>query len=183
MIVLSSIGIVNSVREDYDQRQFNAELLPLFIQHSRLEGVAALQDLMIPIYLGAAVAAAENATNRDVLLRDREWTCDRTPHFEFRRGAWANVSGIPTGDYLVEGHQGPKTWGFRLLAPAWPFGVTATTGYATLADVPMDMVLFILAAAAWMYDMREIATYSTMIQHADVFPLYLLDTWTIPSYA
>jgi len=178
----STAGTVNSTKEAFVQNQFTAELMPLFIQHARLtDAAAALQDKVIALYLSAAVAAAENATLRDVRLRQREWVVLGAPRFEFRRGAWKDVVANPTG--VVVGDTGPKSWGFSIDAPATDFGVTATTGYATLDEVPTDMVSFILSAAAWQYEMRELATYSSMIQHADVIPLYLLDPWTIPTYA
>lgn len=187
--LLQRAGFVNQTLESFNQHQFTAELLPLFIQHGRLEGVADLQDRVIATYLAAAVAAAENGALRDVWKRQRAWACFGVAKFEFRRGAWRDVAvttgapPVPVTDFRLEGDVGPKSWGFSVVAPGSDFGVSATTGYATLDDVPVDMVGFILAAAAWMYEMREIATYSTMIQHADVIPLYLLDSWTIPTYA
>lgn len=176
-------GSVNLTKEEFDQRQFNEELLPVFIQHARIEGQAALQDLVIPFYLSAAVAAAENYTLRDVFLRDRAWDIQSSvPWFDFRRGAWKDIV-CPT-DHSIVGDRGPKTWGFRLTQTAGvDYTVGVTSGYATLAEVPVDMVSFILSAAAWQYGMREVASYSLLIQHATVIPFYLLDSWSIPSYA
>ena len=176
-------GSVNLTQETFDQKQFNADLLPIFVQHARIENVADLQDRVIAVYLSAAVAIVENYTLRDVWLRQRAWACEASvPVFDFRRGAWKDIV-CPT-DHKVEGDVGPKTWGFRLTQQAGvDYTIGVTSGYATLDEVPIDMVSFILAAAGWQYDMREIATYQTAIQHADVFPLYLLDSWSIPSYA
>lgn len=177
-------GSVNLTKEDYDQKQFNDELMPLFLQHARIDpAVAALQDKVIPIYLGAAVAAAENYTLRDVFARDRSWDAQASvPWFDFRRGAWKDVT-CPA-EHTIVGDNGPKTWGFRLTQTGGvDYTIGVKSGYATLDEVPIDMVSFILDAAAWQYSMREIATYSTMIQHADVIPFYLLDSWSIPSYA
>jgi hypothetical protein len=56
-------------------------------------------------------------------------------------------------------------------------------GFAAAADIPDDVVQFILTTFGAFYELREIANYSSMVFKVDIYPLWLLDPYRTLSYA
>jgi hypothetical protein len=170
-----------------------AAFLPLAKQHSRI--TATNEDLTIAIYLEAAIDSAEHYLDRDVWPTAREYT--GTPElilsqyrFRFWRGRAESVKVMQgstdiTGQAMIEGSVDPRTWGFILTFGSNPGAIVVTfaSGFATLDAMPSDLKSFILTAFGWLYEMRELANYTAMVQPANVIPEYLLLSWANSHFA
>lgn len=76
--------------------------------------------------------------------------------------------------------------------PVYPYGYVAgyyahqlviEGGFAEAADLPPDVVQFILAVFGTHYEVRESSNYSSMVFNVDNYPKYLLDSYRTLSYA
>jgi len=70
----------------------------------------------------------------------------------------------------------------------WPTGLftgqlVIESGFAAAADLPPDVVEFILAVFGTHYALRESSNYSSMVFNVDNYPKYLLDPYRTLSYA
>jgi hypothetical protein len=187
-----------------------AEILPLFKQHERVADDS--EDALCTQYIKAAVAAAENYLDRDVwptirgysgsLLMSSGHGCGCSSHghsvlpdpyrFEVRRGRATAITvtdagnvAIPVDQYMLVAPSGPQAWGYSLVPRTDLAGVKVghIGGFADMAELPPDLLQFILVTAGWMYEMREFGNYTSAVQMADDFPVYLLDSWAQLRYA
>jgi hypothetical protein len=178
-------------------------LLPLLKQHSRIEH--DLEDGLLQQYIAAGFDAAENYLGRDVITTEREYVgAART--FDYRRGLVRDLqikdaNGDPVAwsrDWRIAYMNHDKTPGLRIDMARYctcPFGddlaewtggdytLTLAGGYESPEKVPADVRQFVLVAAAAMYEVRELANYTSTVQDADFLPLHLLAAWANLSYA
>jgi hypothetical protein len=178
-------------------------LLPLLKQHSRIEH--ALEDDLLKQYLDAALGAAENYLGRDVVASERKYVgAART--FDYRRGLVRSLEIKDADDNAVAWSRDwriaymnhDKTPGLRIDMARYctcPFGddlaewtggdytLLLKGGYETPEKMPADVRQFVLVAAAAMYEVRELANYTSTVQDADFLPLHLLAAWANLSYA
>lgn len=184
-------GSVEVVEDAVNEAAFvTPELVTLFKSHARIEDDT--QDAVIAVYLKAAVAALENYTHRDVFLHTRKYKASGGLFFNWRRGAYdAIVVKDATGADVtataeVKHSKGAHGVGFQLDISAVG-GAYSTVelvgGYSTYATMPSDFLAFVLQAAGMFYEVREVLNYTSMVQHADQLPMYLIDAWVIPSFA
>jgi hypothetical protein len=186
-----------------------AEILPLFKQHERVADDS--EDALCTQYIKAAVSAAENYLDRDVWPSKRVYEgallvssgsgcgCGggvgvfTDPYrFVMRRGRATNITvkdgadvAIPVDQYALVAPSGPQAWGYSL-APTGDLAAVSLAhdgGFVDMDDLPPDLLQFILLAAGWMYEMRELGNYTSAVQMVDKFPVYLLDSWAQPRYA
>lgn len=190
--VRSTMGTVEVLSVVYDTPQADyADLfVDDFLQHARIEDSTG-QESVIRRYIRAAIDVAENYTNRDVYPRTRTYRASDGTYFEWRRGIYSalvvtdansvDVSGDLT--YVVSGGEKGTGFVFDLEGTASPIGVEVSSGYPDPELMPGDLYVAILTFAAMLYEMRETANYTAMVQHAEVLPMYLLDAWRIPGFA
>lgn len=199
MMVLSSLAV------DY---AIAAEILPLFKQHERVSDDS--EDALCTQYIKAAIDAASNYLDRDVaptvrtydgaLLTSLPVGCScgagariypEPYRFEVRRGRATAITvmdgaaAIPADQYVLYAPSGKQAWGYSV-APTSDLAavkISNVGGFADLADLPPDVLQFVLLAAGWMYEMRELGNYTSAVQMVDKFPVYLLDSWALPRIA
>lgn len=184
-------GSVDVTQDDYVETQADV-LIPMWKTHARVV-TSQQQDTVLPLYLRAAVNIAENITSRDVFQHTRTYVArDLREPFRFSRGVYTDLAMVNDGsppvsvlnDYDIVGGVGPKSYGFVTHFNAAPYvKVSLKSGYANLLTAPSDLLGFIFAAAGMMYEVRELLNYTSMVQHADALPMYLIEPWAIPGMA
>jgi len=188
-----------------------AEILPLFKQHERVADDS--EDALCTQYIKGAIAAAENYLDRDVFPSKRVYSgslvlstadgagcgCGKgvgvyaDPYrFAMRRGWARNITvkdgadvAIPVDQYTLVAPVGAQAWGYSL-APSSDLAAVVLAhdgGFADMAELPPDLLQFILLTAGWMYEMRELGNYTSAVQMVGEYPVYLLDSWAQPRYA
>jgi len=178
----------------------------LFRAHSRIS--AAENPELINQYVAASIGAAENYLDRDIATTSRAYSgalplgyVTSTPSsrqmlvykFEFWRGTARSVELLDANDVVIDASAyafarksaHPKSRGFVLYSESDLGNVTINieSGYASVADVPSDLVAYVLAASGAQYEVREIANYTSTVQDADFLPLHMLNSWRQLSYA
>jgi hypothetical protein len=191
----------NLVSLTRDVDAFVTAALPVFKAHARIEH--NLEDALLKQYLEAALDAAEHFLDRDVALSERVYLGNMGRGFTYRRGfvrslKVTDLSDVdipldPTWRFDYNNHE--RTPGLTidlrcycrcacLDSEAFPVQhkLLLGGGYDTWARTPGDVRQFVLASAAAMYEVREVANYSK-VEDATFLPVNLLASWANLGYA
>ena len=183
---------------------FAAQLTPVCIEHERIDAdVAAAQSSTIGRYVAAAFAAVENYLDKDVFPTTHTYSDGVSYPLIFTRGLIRTVKvQYPDPDNppgMIDYPAAPRLHGRRdfksagtdigvdtlngVYAPPSTSVLVIESGFLNFADLPPDVVEFMLAVFGTHWAVRENSNYSSMVFNVDAYPKYLLDPFRILSYA
>jgi len=187
---------------------FMTALVPLCVEHERIVAdVAAAQSATIARYANAAIRAVENYLDKDVEPVTHKYYDGVLFPLVFTRGLIRSckLQALDDSDppVLVDVGTQPRMNGrtdFKsggtdigvvdASGTAYPPYTVAgggvlviESGFAAFADLPGDVVEFMLAVFGAHWEVRESSNYSAMVFNVDNYPKYLLDPYRTLSYA
>jgi hypothetical protein len=170
------------VSDEVEYSSALTKLTPLVQEHLRLTSAQlAAQANTIAQYIKAAIAAAENYTQRDIALHTRTYKF-KNSEFAFKHGAaeissFKNSAGVTVATDAYEIEEDSAV-GFALTITSTDgndYTLELSSGYDDAANYPPALVQFVLAAVGAYFEIRELANYTSTVQDASFLPLFLLD--------
>jgi hypothetical protein len=174
-----------------ESNDFLSALLGDAIEHERIPPDAATREAnTINRYLKGAIQATQNYLDKDLYPTIHTYTGVLYP-FDWTRGNIRNIGVKDDSDVLLP-TQPAMSGGMDLRAGRLQIGdvdylesgkLVIAGGFGLAADIPDDVVQFILAVFGTHYSLREASNYSSMVFNVDNYPKYLLDPYRTLSYA